>query len=96
MEEVRAAYARYVVSAGALRTARDKLLPLQERRWERSRAAYEAGELDVAALLLAENDLEDARVTVIGLEKKAAVAAVKLLRAAGGGGGVRPLVRSQP
>jgi outer membrane protein TolC len=39
----------------------------------------------VTRLIVAEDDLEDARVKVIDLEKKTAVAAVKLLRAAGGG-----------
>lgn len=88
VEEVRAAHARHVASAGTLRRARDELLPLQQKRWEQTRAAYEAGELDLAAMMLAEDDLSAARGTVIALEKKAATASVKLLRAAGGGGGV--------
>jgi outer membrane protein TolC len=85
VEEVRSAYARYVASTSALRTARDTLLPLEQKRADQTRAAYEAGEADVTRLIVAEDDLEDARVKVIDLEKKTAVAAVKLLRAAGGG-----------
>jgi outer membrane protein TolC len=98
VEEVRAAYARFVASADTLRKARDELLPLQQKRWEQTRAAYEAGELDLSAMMLAEDDLSDARGTVIALEKKAATASIKLLRAAGGGGPVEPGsdVRRQP
>jgi len=98
VEEVRSAVARYVASVDTLRKARDELLPLQQKRWEQTRASYEAGELDLAAMMLAEEDLSAARGTVIALEKKAASASVKLLRAAGGGGPIEPRgdTRSQP
>ena len=86
VEEVRSAHARYAASAEALRKARGELLPLQQQRWERTRAAYEAGETDLATMMLAEDDLSTARGTVITLENKAATAAIRLLRAAGGGG----------
>jgi outer membrane protein, heavy metal efflux system len=98
VEEVRSAVARYAASVDTLRKARDELLPLQQKRWEQSRASYEAGELDLAAMMLAEEDLSAARGTVIALEKKAASASIKLLRAAGGGGALEPRgdVRRQP
>jgi outer membrane protein TolC len=92
VEEVRSAHARYLASAATARKARDELLPLQERRWNQLRAAYESGETDLTTFLTAEDDLRSTRLKVIDLEKKAIIAGSRLRRAVGGGGTAGPLM----
>jgi outer membrane protein TolC len=82
--EVRTQHSSYNVTLDTLRLARDRLLPLQEKRASQAEASYKAGETDVANLLLAEEDLLDTRIKVVDLQKKAALARVKLQRAVGG------------
>jgi cobalt-zinc-cadmium efflux system outer membrane protein len=86
VQEVRTQHAAYDATLRTLATARDELLPLQLRRAGQAEASYKAGETDVSNLLLAQEDLADTRVKVIDLQKKSALARVKLQRAVGGVG----------
>ena len=86
VHEVRTQYSSYAATLATLALARDQLLPMQEKRAAQAEASYKAGETDVANLLLAEEDLLDTRVKVVGLQKRAVIARVKLRRAVGGGG----------
>ncbi len=84
VQDVRTQYSTYNATLKTLRMARDELLPLQERRAAQAEASYKAGEADITNLLLAEEDLLESRVKVVELQKKTALARVKLSRAAGG------------
>ena len=94
VQEVRTQYSSYRATLANLAMARDQLLPLQERRAAQAETSYKAGETDIANLLLAEEDLLDVRVKVVDLQKKAAVARVKLQRAVGGVGIAENLERT--
>jgi signal transduction histidine kinase/outer membrane protein TolC len=94
VQEVRTQYTSYRATLANLAMARDQLLPLQERRAAQAEASYKAGETDIANLLLAEEDLLDVRVKVVDLQKKAALARVKLQRAVGGVGIAENLERT--
>jgi outer membrane protein TolC len=82
--EVRLAYAGYISARDLYAEANGKLLPLHQRILDQSRTAYQAGEADLATLLLAESDLRETRTKVLELREKLLVARVKLQRAAGG------------
>jgi outer membrane protein, heavy metal efflux system len=86
VEEVRRAYAAYAESCATLKQATGELMPLQQKRREQAELAYRSGEADLTTLLLAEEELEDARAKLVELQEKAAVALVKLERAVGGAG----------
>ena len=86
VEEVRKAHAAYVESLGALALARDRLVPAQERRRQETEDAYKAGLTDVAALVLADQDLLASKAKLIELEEQASSALIKLERAVGGPG----------
>jgi outer membrane protein, heavy metal efflux system len=86
VQDVRTEHSAYLEALQTLAKTRDELLPLQERRASMTESAYRAGETDVATLLLALEDLLDTRVKVVDLQRKAAVARVKLHRAVGGNG----------
>jgi cobalt-zinc-cadmium efflux system outer membrane protein len=91
IQNVRSTYAAYTHARRALGNARDRLLPLQSRQLENAQRAYQAGEADLATLLLAQNEYEQTRGKIVELEEKVTVARSKLLRAAGGGGVAVPL-----
>ena len=84
IEEVRVAYASYLHSREALADAQNKLLPLQRQQLEQARLAYQAGDVDLTTLLLAETDLQLTLSKIVELQEKVIVARVKLQRAAGG------------
>lgn len=84
VEEVRRSFAVLESSLKARNLASSSLLPLQEKRREQAEAAYRNGYADVTAILLAEQDLQDGRLKLIGLERDAAIAFFRLQRAIGG------------
>ncbi len=83
---VRLAYATYIHSRQTLTNAQERLLPLQQRQLDQARLAYQAGEANLATLLLAQNDLELTLSKILELQEKVTVARVRLQRAAGGAG----------
>jgi outer membrane protein TolC len=84
IQDVRIAYATYINAQRSLADAQTKLLPLQQKQLEQARLSYQAGEVDLTTLLLAETDLEITLSKIIELQEKVTVAVVKLQRAAGG------------
>ena len=83
---VRLAYATYIHSRQTLTNAQERLLPLQQRQLDQARLAYQAGDANLATLLLAQNDLELTLTKILELQEKVTVARVRLQRAAGGAG----------
>jgi cobalt-zinc-cadmium efflux system outer membrane protein len=96
IQNVRSTYAAYVHARRSLGNARDRLLPLQTQQLENARRAYQAGEADLATLLLAQNEYEQTRGRIVELEEKVTVARSKLLRATGGAGVAAPLTEGTP
>jgi len=86
IQEVRLAYASYAHSRRTLGDSEEKLLPLQRQQLDQAQRAYQAGEADLATLLLAETELELTLSKILELQEKVTVAGVKLQRAAGGAG----------
>jgi cobalt-zinc-cadmium efflux system outer membrane protein len=86
IQEVRLAYATHVHARQTLADAESKLLPLQRQQLEQAQLAYQAGEADLAILLLAQNDYEATLSKIIELHEKLTSARVKLERSAGGAG----------
>ncbi|MFN0133816.1 MAG: TolC family protein [Phycisphaerales bacterium] len=86
VEEVRVAYSTLTASAANLTRIRSELIPLQEQRRTLAENAYTAGQTDVTALFLAEQDLRVAQARAIDVERQAALALVRLERAVGGPG----------
>ncbi len=83
-EDVRRALAAARGLADNLARVRDRLLPLQEQRRAQAQRAFELGELDLTAVLLADHDLLQTRADVTDLERDLAFARIQLERAAGG------------
>jgi len=96
VEEVRRAYATFAQAHSALRKTEAELVPLQQRRREQAEAAYQAGESDLATLLLAEEGLLDAQLKLIDIQQKLSVALIDLQRSVGGSGVAEDLVRGAP
>ncbi len=86
IEDVRLAYATYVESQRTLREARERLLPLQSQQLDQAQRAYQAGDADLATLLLAQTDYQLGLSRIVDLGEKMELARVKLERAAGGAG----------
>lgn len=86
VQEVRTAYSDFTGTAAAVELVRTQLLPSQERRRSQTEAAYRAGQTDITALILADQDLQAARAKLIELEQKTAQSFVQLQRAVGGAG----------
>ena len=84
VQEVRQAHAAQAKLAAAAAQAREQLTPLQQQRVDLARAVYESGQSGITPLLLAELDLQKARLRSVQLELRAAVAAIELRRASGG------------
>src|SRR5206468_5529685 len=82
----RKSYRTYVSAQGSLKRVREELVPTQSQRRDQVQAAYKAGEVDLATLLLAENDLHEANEKLVELRRKASVALADLERSAGGAG----------
>jgi outer membrane protein TolC len=82
--EVRAGLASLLGAQADLARVQDELLPQQERRREQAEAAQRLGQLDVGAVLLAEDALQDALARRIELEREVSDALYRLERAVGG------------
>jgi cobalt-zinc-cadmium efflux system outer membrane protein len=86
IEEVRKAYDTFASTQAVLARTRDELMPLEEKRRQQAEAAYRAGESDLTTVLVAEEELQDAKTKLVDLEQKTSVAFVRLQRAVGGPG----------
>ena len=86
VEDVRRAYDTFISTQALHMRTRDVVMPLQERRVKQAEAAYRAGETDLTTLLIAQEELQDARIKLVGLEQKTSVAFSRLQRAVGGPG----------
>ena len=95
VEEVRLAYAAYGASRAQAVRVTDELIPLQQRRYQRTEAAFQAGETDATDLLLAGEGLEQAEARLIELQRAAASSLIRLQRTVGGAG-VGGLLRAGP
>jgi cobalt-zinc-cadmium efflux system outer membrane protein len=86
VKEVRQAAASVAAAEEAMRSVRERLIPLQESRREQAENAYRLGLADVTAVRLAERDLEAARSRLIDFQRKVSEAVADLERAVGGSG----------
>jgi len=86
VEEVRRAHASLLAARAILDRVRTRLIPLQEERRAQVEAVYLAGEADVTAVLLAEQDLQHSQAKLVDLERETARALVRLERSVGGSG----------
>lgn len=86
VEEVRVAFATLAASKANLARIQGELIPLQQQRRQLAEDAYKAGQTDVTALFLAEQDLRIAEARSIEVERQAAGALLHLQRAVGGPG----------
>jgi outer membrane protein TolC len=84
VQEVRVAFQTLRASSSNLARIRDELIPLQQQRRQFAEDSYRAGQTDVTALFLAEQDLRVAQAQAIAVEEQAAGALVRLQRAVGG------------
>lgn len=86
VEEVRRAHSILVATRMNLERVEKQLIPLQKRRLEQAEAQFKAGQTDLTALLLAEQDFQTSQVQLVDLHRRSAIALVKLERAVGGSG----------
>lgn len=86
IEDVRRACATLAASRKNLDRVNNELLPLQESRLQQAEAQFRAGQTDITGLLIAEHDLRSTRAQRIELQRKVAIAQVRLERAVGGAG----------
>jgi outer membrane protein TolC len=93
---VRRARAQLESATANLARVRDELIPLQRQRREDIEAIYLAGQTDVTALLLAEQDLQASQAKLVELEERAAVSLTRLERAVGGPAAARDAAQAQP
>jgi outer membrane protein TolC len=84
VEEVRAALAAFEGSRANLERVVAELIPLQERRRFEIEEAFRLGQVDVTALLLAEQALQETQALRVGLEGEVTKAVVLLERSVGG------------
>lgn len=84
VEEVRRAYATLIGTQANLARVQDQLIPLQQSRLSQAEAQFRAGQTDITALLIAEQDLRSTQAQVVTLQQRVAIARVRLERAVGG------------
>lgn len=94
VEEVRVAFQTLTASNANLDRIRNELIPLQQQRRTLAEDAYRAGQSDVTALFLAEQDLRLTQAKAIEVERQASTAFVRLQRAIGGPGVAMPLIEA--
>lgn len=94
VEEVRVAFQTLAASKTNLSRIQGELIPLQQQRRQLAEDAYRAGQTDVTALFLAEQDLRVAQAQSIEVERQAASALVRLQRAVGGPGVAAAMAQS--
>lgn len=92
VEEVRVAHQSLAGNLANLNRVRQELIPLQEKRRDQAEQSYRAGQTDVTALFLAEQDLRSTQAKAIDVERQTSVAMVRLQRAVGGPGVAAQLV----
>ena len=81
---VRTAYGTYTSSRASVTRVREELIPLAERRRDQAENAYKAGQSDITTVVLADQDLQDARARLIELQQRVAIATIELQRSVGG------------
>lgn len=86
IEDVRRSWESLAQTRENVRRVRQELVPLQEQRRALADASFRAGQTDVTSLFLAEQDLRAAQAKAVELDRKAAIAAIRLQRAVGGPG----------
>jgi len=86
IEDVRRSWESLARTRENVRRVRQELVPLQEQRRSLAEASFRAGQTDVTALFLAEQDLRAAQAKAVELDRKAAIAAIRLQRSVGGPG----------
>jgi outer membrane protein TolC len=86
VEDVRRSWESLAQTRENVRRVRQELVPLQEQRRSLADASFRAGQTDVTSLFLAEQDLRAAQSKAVELDRKAAIAAIRLQRAVGGPG----------
>ena len=86
IEDVRRSWESLAHTRENLRRVRQELVPLLEQRRSLADASFRAGQSDATALLLAEQDLRAAQARAVELDRKAAIAAIRLQRSVGGPG----------
>lgn len=96
VEDVRVAMESLRANGNDLQRIRTELIPLQRQRQQYAEQAYRAGQSDVTALFLAEQDLRVAESLAVDGERSASVAWFRLLRAAGGAAAARDLTHAPP
>ncbi len=84
IEEVRASLASLAGSQENLGRVVQELMPLQERRRSEIEEAYRLGHVDVTALLVAEQALQETQSLRIELEREVSTAQLRLERSVGG------------
>jgi len=96
VEEVRIAHQGLAGNLANLNRVRQELIPLQQKRRDQAEQAYRAGQTDVTALFLAEQDLRATQARAIDIERQTSVAMVRLGRAVGGPGVASQLASRPP
>lgn len=86
VEDVRRAYDSLGRNHANLERVRRELIPLQEERRRLAEATFRAGQSDITALYLAEQDLQAALAKAVELEEQATISRIRLERAVGGAG----------
>ncbi len=86
VEEVRVAHQALAGNLANLHRVRQELIPLQQERRDQAERAYRAGQTDVIALFLAEQDLRATQAKAIDVERQTGLARIRLHRAVGGPG----------
>lgn len=94
VEDVRVAYQTLTACNANLARIRSELIPLQQQRRALAEETFRAGQSDVTALFIAEQDLRLTQTKVIEVERQTATALVRLQRAVGGPGVASPLLTS--
>lgn len=86
IEEVRRAHAVFTATLPLAESIRTQLVPLAELRLNQAEAQLTAGDAGLSDILLAEQDLRSARMRLIEMDQKGALALIRLERAVGGRG----------
>lgn len=94
VQEVRVALLALKSSQENVTRVQSQLLPLEEHRREQAEQLYRAGQHDITALFLAEQDLRAARARSIQLQLRASQALIRLQRAVGGPGIAESVIES--
>lgn len=95
IEDVRRSWEALAQTRDNVKRVREELIPLQEQRRSLADASFKAGQSDVTALFLAEQDLRAAQAKAVELDRKTTIAAIRLQRAVGGPGPATALTTPQ-